>query len=305
MKWKIVLVSILLLFLLIIWFKREQLQIYLAAWQEYNSPKHYLPHTTFALSTDRASSPSSTLSPRIPRKLHQIYIHRTGKMNVELLETCEINRNMNPEFEYHVYSSDDIQRILTEFAPDIKPLYDSLIPPAFKADLFRYLILYKEGGVYMDCKSSTIRPLRDFIPDNVGFVCFRDILPGCIQNGFLASTPGHPLIKGILDQACANIRKRFYGKYTFDITGPSMCGRVFHQLLGHKIIDSPIDLGYYPQLDTFILGSLKFVGPSKFEALMNAKNEPLVKRTYSSYYGKSILDLDSYPIRWLTGRVYH
>ena len=39
---------------------------------------------------------------------------------------------------------------------DVLNAYDSLIPGAYKADLFRYLVLYREGGVYLDCKSSTI-----------------------------------------------------------------------------------------------------------------------------------------------------
>ena len=42
--------------------------------------------------------------------------------------------------------------IAREYPPDVLMAYDSLIPTAFKADLWRYCVLYKYGGVYLDAK---------------------------------------------------------------------------------------------------------------------------------------------------------
>lgn len=42
--------------------------------------------------------------------------------------------------------------IMNEYPPDVLMAYDKLIPTAFKADLWRYCILYKYGGVYLDVK---------------------------------------------------------------------------------------------------------------------------------------------------------
>lgn len=42
--------------------------------------------------------------------------------------------------------------IMNEYPPDVLTAYDRLIPTAFKADLWRYCILYKYGGVYLDVK---------------------------------------------------------------------------------------------------------------------------------------------------------
>ena len=39
-----------------------------------------------------------------------------------------------------------------EYPPDVLMAYDRLIPTAFKADLWRYCVLYKYGGVYLDAK---------------------------------------------------------------------------------------------------------------------------------------------------------
>ena len=42
--------------------------------------------------------------------------------------------------------------IKNEYPPDVLMAYDRLIPTAFKADLWRYCVLYKYGGVYLDVK---------------------------------------------------------------------------------------------------------------------------------------------------------
>ena len=42
--------------------------------------------------------------------------------------------------------------IAQEYPPDVLIAYDRLIPTAFKADLWRYCVLYKYGGVYLDAK---------------------------------------------------------------------------------------------------------------------------------------------------------
>lgn len=42
--------------------------------------------------------------------------------------------------------------IMREYPPDVLTAYDRLIPTAFKADLWRYCVLYKYGGVYLDVK---------------------------------------------------------------------------------------------------------------------------------------------------------
>jgi len=47
--------------------------------------------------------------------------------------------------------------IAQEYPPDVLMAYDRLIPTAFKADLWRYCVLYKYGGVYLDAKLGGVR----------------------------------------------------------------------------------------------------------------------------------------------------
>ncbi len=53
---------------------------------------------------------------------------------------------------YLFCDSDCRSFIAREYPPDVLMAYDRLIPTAFKADLWRYCVLYKYGGVYLDVK---------------------------------------------------------------------------------------------------------------------------------------------------------
>jgi hypothetical protein len=48
--------------------------------------------------------------------------------------------------------------IAREYPDDVLYAYDQLIPTAFKADLWRYCVLYKYGGVYLDIKLRFLFP---------------------------------------------------------------------------------------------------------------------------------------------------
>lgn len=41
--------------------------------------------------------------------------------------------------------------------------YDKLIPGAYKADVWRYGVVWSSGGCYMDAGSFTVRPLVEMI----------------------------------------------------------------------------------------------------------------------------------------------
>ena len=54
---------------------------------------------------------------------------------------------------HYLYNDDDCRAFIQkEYPPDVLFAYDRLIPTAFKADLWRYCVLYKYGGVYLDVK---------------------------------------------------------------------------------------------------------------------------------------------------------
>ena len=82
----------------------------------------------------------------------------------------------NPEFEHRLFDDADCRAYIEEnFSADVVEAYDRLLPGAYKADLWRYCVLYKTGGVYLDIKFQC-EPgfsLMEFTKDNETFVLDR------------------------------------------------------------------------------------------------------------------------------------
>ena len=64
-----------------------------------------------------------------------------------------IHNRVGVDCVYYLYNDADCRAFIqSAFPPDVVAAYDRLIPTAFKADLWRYCVLYKFGGVYLDIK---------------------------------------------------------------------------------------------------------------------------------------------------------
>ena len=87
----------------------------------------------------------------IPLDIYQTW--HTKSLPDKMKENVNNLKNKNPEFTYHLYDDNDCREFIKKnFDKDVLNAFDSLIPGAYKADLWRYCILYKKGGVYLDIK---------------------------------------------------------------------------------------------------------------------------------------------------------
>ena len=104
---------------------------------------------------------------KIPRIIHQT--HRTSDLHPELKDNVRILRERNPNYEYRFYGDKDIEAFIRENYPEeILTTYRMINPeygPA-KADYFRYLLMYKVGGVYLDIKSNCSKSFDEIIQED-------------------------------------------------------------------------------------------------------------------------------------------
>jgi len=252
--------------------------------------------------TSYVSSNLDKYQQKIPFKIHQTY--KTHNMDIQYYQSCMINRYMNLEYEYFFYDDIMVSDYIKKNYPEYINLYNSIIPGAYKADLFRYMVLYKDGGVYLDCKSSTIIPLRMFIPKDIGFVSFLDRTPVTIQISFIASVAGHPLLKKCIDKAFHNIKNKLYGESSLDITGPRLCGRALNELLNNK--EKKIDIGYYKNIDVLIIGTMK-IDEDGYDIMVDEiyeKDRLLVSKACCSYYSNRLKQTNYYSTLWDNRKVY-
>ena len=119
-------------------------------------------------------------------------------------------------WEYHFWDDASAADFLSlHFPKEVREAYDSILPGAFKADLFRYCVLLIMGGIYSDMDVMLESNLDAAVPPDVGFMVPVDA-PGtrpdkrmCLWNGFIASAPAHPFLVRVIEHVVNNIRNRF------------------------------------------------------------------------------------------------
>jgi len=149
---------------------------------------------------------------------------------------------MNPEFDFYLFSDDEcIEFIKANFDTDVLDAFITLKPGAFKSDLWRYCVLYKNGGVYLDIKYYSTVPLVDIIDENqVVFVKDKGAPRsggGCFYNGFMISPPNNEIFKKCIDDIVRSCKKQLYRRNVLDITGPCLLGRILNKEYGEEYFD--------------------------------------------------------------------
>lgn len=75
----------------------------------------------------------------------------------------------------------------------------------FEADLFRSLVLLKEGGIYADADVLLGSNLHTFITPHMSFFAPLDLVGAdhdeefCLWNGLLGAAPGHPILVEVVE----------------------------------------------------------------------------------------------------------
>ena len=141
----------------------------------------------------------------IPKRIYQVW------MQGNLDDYVKINiMSLNAGYEYSFFKeSDCISYIRQHFDEGILNTFHSLKRPAHKCDLFRYCLLYREGGIYVDCDIRVTAPFDSMIEmsNYSNFItalgAHSNAAFGECCNGFIITKPNNPifldLIKHIVD----------------------------------------------------------------------------------------------------------
>lgn len=181
-------------------------------------------------------------SKEIPKVIYKTGIDDYNNINDDVIDVFENTLKLNPDFKIYYYSDKDSRDLIkNNFNDDTLDAYDTLIPGAYKADLFRYCIMYLNGGIYSDLTQRFTTPFKDFInfkKDNLFLVEDRPQLdyrkkgpttetkPG-IQISFMAARPGNPVYLHAIRKIIENVKNKDYGYNPLDPTGP----RLFYNVL--------------------------------------------------------------------------
>ena len=230
----------------------------------------------------------------IPKVIYKTGIDDYDKLPQRLKDIFKGNLKINPNFTIRYYSDKDSREFIrNNFSKDIISAYDKLIPGAYKADMFRYCILYKNGGVYSDLTQSILKPLESFIDfkkDKLYLV--KDIehykvngegSSKGIQISFIAARPGNDIFLKAIRRIVKNVKDKYYGYNALYPTGPSL----FYHLLkdykgGYKI-------------------GLKETGKNK---IVNENDETIIISKIVDHQQKILRNNDHYTVLWSNRRIY-
>jgi mannosyltransferase OCH1-like enzyme len=168
----------------------------------------------------------------IPRKIYQSWCSHDLP---PLMKKCNDKlKESNPEFQYELFDDTECREFIrTNFAPDVLNAYDRLIPGAFKADLWRYCILYIYGGIYLDIKYGCVGDFRlvDLLDESkYPSMIVVETGPKYVYTGLLATPKGNPLYKECIDRIVQHVAEGYYGESPMAPTGPELFGGLIPEM---------------------------------------------------------------------------
>lgn len=156
----------------------------------------------------------------IPKIIYQTY-KSWSDLKSEWRENINHIRELNPTWSYRFFDDKAVEDfILKEYGEKILNVYLSISPqlgPA-RADLFRYLLLYKTGGVYLDIKSTLTKPLDSVLyPEDVFILSHwykqahqpKELVYLNYQEDIqwaILSASGHPFLRQVINNVLGNLQ---------------------------------------------------------------------------------------------------
>jgi mannosyltransferase OCH1-like enzyme len=170
----------------------------------------------------------------IPTDIYQTWKTRTLPQSITHIR--EKLQQLNPTYTMHLFDDTAMDAWMHEHTDEqVFQAYSKLAVGAARADLWRYCILYRNGGVYLDIDSDILQPLDTFISPTDQAVISRELNRGCFLQWCMAFVPRHPILKRAIEIATKNIMNPTSTNVA-EITGPHAFSRAVNEVM----------LEYYP-----------------------------------------------------------
>ena len=157
----------------------------------------------------------------IPKNIFFFYDTGYDSLHLKLKENVEFVKNQNPDYNVKVYDTKSFKEYLKTKGSNYLSYFNSLNPnmPSLQSDYFRIIILYFEGGVYLDIKSRPAKPIREIITDDSKlWLCFASKKELDIQSCFMMCAKDSPFFKLVIDKFHTNVD--LYYTLDLDVNSP-------------------------------------------------------------------------------------
>lgn len=200
----------------------------------------------------------------IPAIIHQTWKSLHFPKDVALLKQGW--ERLNPSFEHRFYEDAGCRKVVAEVFPDYIDDYDRLPVPVMRADVFRYAVVYRDGGVYADMDMECLKPIGSLLhlggcvlseEAHLGTVRQKELgyqRPIQIANCIFAAVPRHAFFRAAFERAMDLFRAHSDPQEISveDVTGPRMLTRLYEKftdedvtVLPQIVLMAPLD---YPNI---------------------------------------------------------
>ena len=186
----------------------------------------------------------------IPRIIHQVYIPFEDNKSLEDIpifkslvdKTTEYCKEQ--EVKYKMWGTKECSELLSKY-PQYIDLYDNFRHMIQKVDFIRYLILYDEGGLYVDCDICPINSIDELLKNDIFFVVWNNDKRKLPYNAVLGAEANHEVYRSILEhlvesyhsKSKQSIYDKWVGRFVFQTTGHYMLQRVIKRYNNIKKLD--------------------------------------------------------------------
>ncbi len=166
----------------------------------------------------------------IPKKIFQTHEYKYDELPKWFRQTADSWINLNPGWEYIYYDVAQRREYVSKNNPEIYEIYKKVTKP-HQADIWRYLILKNEGGVYADMDSFCQVPLDyvlDGLPDHIDIVSTESEDKNHTNNANFAAVKDSKILKKCIKDI---LRLREYGTENVDM-------RIIHNCFSEGVMSN-------------------------------------------------------------------
>lgn len=200
----------------------------------------------------------------IPKIIWQTYKDDLDKTSIYIQKCVNTWKIYNKDYEHRYFNDQQAgELILKDFGQEWYDLFTNVPLGVIRADIFRYLVIYKYGGIYSDIDTICKVPIDNWIngPEKrkdsykaifAAELVGRDVLiADRICQWTFASSPENPIFKNIVDNVFVALKNTNWSKVDDMI-------KTIHYVTGPNIFSYSIlnEMGFAKTIDgTYVIDS--------------------------------------------------
>ena len=145
----------------------------------------------------------------IPKVIYQTW--RTQNLHTKIQKMHNRMLLKNPEYKQIIFTDDQMSDFIkSNYDKDIFHYFERINNIVSKADFWRYLVLYQNGGVYLDIDSIIVGKLDDLIKENDDAVITAETNENNFVQWALIFDKKHPILENTIKNLIKNIDNNLY-----------------------------------------------------------------------------------------------